>query len=237
MKKFTFCLLSYILLFSFRAEAQFWDREFVGGLNQIEQNNNRQQRFDKYTLEENSIGTPYNHPDYLVGNVYKGNALWATNVALRYNAVADEIEVKESLESADEDARLIPKDPDIFVKIVNDIYVFIPFQGKIEDGGYFHVMFEGKKLDLYKKLKKRVIPGRTASSSFTQDVPTEFRDESQYFLVTKSGRFFQLPDERSKKFDIFGANKEVVLEYVKNNDLNPEKEDDLLQIIQFYDGV
>jgi hypothetical protein len=98
-------------------------------------------------------------------------------------------------------------------------------------------MFEGKKLDLYKKLKKRVIPGRKASSSFTQDVATEFRDESQYFLVTKSGRFFQLPDEKSKKFDIFGANKEVVSEYVKKNNLDPEEEKDLLKIIQFYDGV
>lgn len=237
MKKFTYYLLIFILLFSFTAEAQFWDREFVGGLNQIDQNNKRQRKFDKYTLEENSIGTPYNHPDYLTGNVYKGNALWATNIAIRYNAVADEIEVKESLESKDEDARLLPKDPEIFVKIVNDIYVFIPFQGKIEDGGYFHVMFEGKKLDLYKKLKKKVIPGRKATSSFTQDVPTEFRDESQYFVVTKSGRFFQLPEEKSKKFDIFGANKEVVLEYVKNNDLDPEEDKDLLKIIQFYDGV
>ena len=98
-------------------------------------------------------------------------------------------------------------------------------------------MFEGKKLDLYKKLKKRVIPGRKASSSFTQDVPTEFRDESQYFLVTKGGRFYQLPEEKSKKFEIFGANKDVVLEYVKNNNLDPNREEDLLQIVQYYDGV
>lgn len=237
MKKLTYCCLFFCLLISFTVDAQRWDREFVGGLNQIEQNNQRQRKFDKYTLEENSIGTPYNHPDYLIGNVYKGNSLWASDVALRYNAVADEVEVKESLESDDDDARLIPKDPEIFVKIANDIYVFVPFQGKVEDGGYFHVMFEGKKLDFYKKLTKRVIPGRKASSSFTQDVPTEFRDESQYFLVTKSGRFFQLPDEKSKKFDIFGANKEVVLQYVKNNDLDPEKEEDLLKIVQFYDGV
>ncbi len=237
MKKITAYLLFAIMLVSFTAEAQRWDREFVSGLNQIDQNNKLQRRFDKYTLKENSIGTPYNHPDYLLGNVYKGNALFATNVALRYNAVADELEVKESLDTPDEDARILPKDPEYFAKIGHDIYVFVPFQGKVEDGGYFHVMFEGKKLDLYKKLIKRVIPGKKASSSFTHDVPTEFRDESQYFLVTKSGRFFQLPDDKNKKFDIFGANKEVVLKYAEENGLNSEQEADLLKIVQHYDSM
>ncbi|MBT8262565.1 MAG: hypothetical protein KJO05_07065 [Bacteroidia bacterium] len=237
MKKIALHTLILSLLLCISAQAQIWDREFVSGLNQIDQNNKRQTKFDKYTLEEDVIGTPYNHPNYLIGNVYRGNALFATNVALRYNAVADEIEIKESLDSADEDTRVLPKDPEIFAKIENDIFVFVPFQGKIEDGGYFHVMFEGKKLDLYKKLIKKVIAGRKASSSFTQDVPTEFRDESQYFLVTKNGRFFQLPDDKNKKFDIFGANKQKVLNYAKDNGLNPGKEADLLKIIKYYDGV
>lgn len=237
MKKITFYTIVFSLLFSLSAEAQIWDREFVSGLNQIDQNNKRQTKFDKYTLEEGVVGTPYNNQNFLLGNVYRGNALFATNVALRYNAVADEMEIKESLESADEDTRVLPKDPEIFAKIENDIYVFVPFQGKIEDGGYFHVMFEGKKLDLYKKLIKKVIAGRKASSSFTQDIPTEFRDESQYFLVTKNGRFFQLPEDKKKKFDIFGANKEKVLQYAKDNGLNPSEEKDLLTIIKYYDGV
>ncbi len=237
MKNITTLILVFSSLLSFTTEAQIWDREFVSSLNVVDQNNKRQTKFDQYTLDESVTGTPYNDPNYLIGNVYRGNALFATNVALRYNAVADELEIKESLNSPDEEARVLPKDPEIFAKIVQDIYVFIPFQGKVEDGGYFHVMFEGKKLDLYKKLIKKVIPGRKASSSFTQDIPTEFRDESQYFLVTKNGRFLQLPDSKAKKFSIFGANKETVLNYVAENSLDVDKENDLLKIIQYYDGL
>jgi hypothetical protein len=227
----------FALLAIINAEAQIWDREFVSSLNVVDQNNKRQNKFDKFTIDENVVGSPYNDPNYLIGNLYKGNALFATNVALRYNAVADEIEIKESLDSPDKDARVLPRDPEYFAKIKNDIYVFVPFQGKVEDGGYFHVMFEGKKLDLYKKIIKKVIPGRKASSSFTQDVPTEFRDESQYFLVTKNGRFLQLPESKEKKFNIFGASKETVLNYVNENGLDVNKEKDLLAIITYYDGL
>lgn len=217
--------------------SQFQTRQSINEFYQVDEYIKRQGRGDKYKLPDNSIGTPYNNPDYQLGNVYKENKLWASNVALRYNAVADEIEIKESLGTADEEARVLPRDPDIFVKIVDDIFIFVPFQGDVEKGNYFHILYEGKKLDLYKKIVKEVIPGRKASSSLTKDIPTEFRDKSQYFLITKSGRFYQLPDSKAKRLNVFGSNKELVRNYVEENDLDIDDEADLLKIIKYYDSI
>ena len=236
MKNKIVLLLCGVLLGS-SALAQYKTRQSINELYLADAYIKRQADGISYNNPDEYNGTPYNFPDYQIGNIYKGNELFATEVALRYNAVADELEVKESLATSDEDARVLPKDPEIFVKIQNDIFVFVPFQGKVEDGGYFHVMYEGKKLDLYKKIIKKVIPGKKASNSLTKDVPTEFRDKSQYFLVTKNGRFYQLPDSKAKKFDIFGANKALVMKYVEENDLDVNNDEDLLKIVAYYDGV
>lgn len=235
--KLKILVLLAVVVMSFTAVAQFQTRQSINELYLADSYIKRQANGISYSNPDEYKGTPYNFPDYQIGNVYKGNALFATEVALRYNAVADELEVKESLATPNEDARVLPKDPEIFVKIGDDIFVFVPFEGKIEEGGYFHVMFEGKKLDLYKKIIKKVIPGKKASNSLTKDVPTEFRDKSQYFLVTKNGRFYQLPDTKARKFDIFGANKEIVMKYVDDNDLDVDKDDDLLKIVMYYDSI
>lgn len=237
MKKFLILSIVMCSLYSMTINAQYKTRQSINELYQVDEYIKRQGKGDRFKLPDNFKGSPYNDPNYLLGNVYKENALWATDVAMRYNAVADEIEIKEALSSTDEDARVLPRHPDIFVKIENEIFVFVPFQGSIEDGGYFHILFEGKKLDLYKKIIKEVIPGRKASNSLTKDIPTEFRDKSQYFLVTKSGRFYQLPDQRSKKFDIFGKNKQLVENYVDENKLDIENDQDLVKIVKFYDGI
>ena len=191
----------------------------------------------KYTEEENYKGTPFSNPSYQIGNVYKGNALFATNVALRYNVMADEIEVKESLLTNDEDARVLTKSPEMFAKIKDDIFVFVPFQGKVDEGGYFQVMFEGKKVDLYKKWEKEFTPVKKAGTSITRELPATFKDKPKYFLVTKSGKFFELPAARSKKLNVFGAKKKALQKFIQENTLDINKEDDLKRLIVHYDTM
>ena len=57
-------------------------------------------------------------------------------------------EIKKNV--SDETYSALIKSPDIFVKIINEIYVFVPFNGSNEKGGYFNVLNDGKTYDLYK---------------------------------------------------------------------------------------
>ena len=212
-------------------------RRFTNDLYQLDEYIKRQDNGVDYRKTDSYMGTPYNDPSYLSGNVYKDKELLATNVALRYNAIADEIEIKESLDTPDDDAKVLTKSPDIYVKIQNDIFVFVPYKGGIEGGGYFKVLFEGNKYDLFKKLKKDFSPEKKATTSITRDIPPKFTDKPVYYIVTRDGKFYELPSNRKKKLKVFSDNMDLVKSYVNKNGLDLNDEVDLLKVIRYYDGV
>ena len=182
-------------------------------------------------------GTPYNSPNFLIGNVYENSTLLASDIALRYNAVSDEIEVKESLTVPNEEAKVLTKSVDIYVKINGDIFIFAPYQGGIEEGGYFQVLFEGTQYSFYKKIIKKFTPAKKASSSITTDTPAMFQDKPVYYIVTKKGRYYEFPSSKSKKIKVFGSQKEAIKKYVKENGLDLNKEKDLKKAVIYFDSL
>lgn len=212
-------------------------RAFVSDLFILDEYIKRQNKDVNFEDTNSYKGTPYNNPSYLSGNIYKEGSLLAENIAIRYNAIADEMEVKESTATSDEDARVLTKSPDIFVKIMKDIYVFVPYQGGIEEGGYFEVLFEGSQIDLYKKHVKDFMKGKPATSSITKAIPAVFKDKPVYYLVTKQGKFYQLPKSRSKKLKVFGKTQKEMKSYVKEKDLDLNTENDLLRAVKHYDTL
>jgi len=234
MKKYI--LIAAVLGLAFNSSAQgIYTMRFVNGLYQADEYVKRQNKGIEFKETESYTGTPYNDPNYILGNVYKNDELWATGVALRYNAMADEIEIKESLSTDDAQAKVLTKTPDVFVKIVNDIYIFAPYKGGIEEGGYFIVLFEGDKIGLLKKPKKKFTPEKKASTSITRDLPASFRDKPVYYIVDKKGKYYELPSSRNKKLKVFGTNKDVIKRYVAEKGLDLNNEKDLLRVIKHYD--
>ncbi|MBT8255254.1 MAG: hypothetical protein KJO23_01825 [Bacteroidia bacterium] len=233
-------IMMIVLVTGFAAGAQdfgnnYGIRQFTNDLFQLDEYIKRQNKGIDFEDTASYVGTPYNHPDYLMGNVYKNDSLWASNVALRYNAIADEMEIKESLNSPNVDARVLTKSPDVFVKIMKDIYIFAPYKGGIEGGGYFQVLFEGDKIGLFKKPKKSFTPEKKASTSITRDLPASFKDKPVYYIVDKNGKYYELPSSRTKKLKVFGANEKAIKAYVRQYGLDLNKENDLLRVIKHYD--
>ncbi len=212
-------------------------RRFVNSLYQLDEFIKREDKFIDYKETSSYKGTPYNNPSFLPGNIYKNKKLLARNVALRYNAVADEIEVKESLESPMSKAKALTKSPDIFVKIVDDIFVFVAYLGGIEGGGYFQVLYEGDKVDVFKKMNKKFSPAVPAKTSITRDILAKFEDKPVYYLVTKNGKFYELPTSRSRKLKVFGKNQEAIKAFVSKNKLNLNYEDDLIETVIYFNSL
>ena len=137
--------LCFITLLGVNAQVfdtPYGTRQFTNDLYLLDEYIKRQSKGVDFKDTDSYKGTPYNHPSYLPGNVYKNDELMASNVALRYNAIADEMEIKESLGSSDDDARVLTKSPDIFVKIRNDICNHIGTVGMKERlylGAVFHI--------------------------------------------------------------------------------------------------
>ena len=180
---------------------------------------------------ENYDGTPYYVNDFLLGDVYLENEMILSNGALRYNAVADEIEYKESLNDDDESAKALVKSKEIYAKIMNDTFVFIPSQG------YYLVIFDGNNLSLLKKVTKKYFPPKKAQNNYERSTLARFEDRFTYTIYSKNGKTLELPRSKSKKIKAFGDDEKIVKSYTKEQNLDLDKEKDIKKLIQYLDKI
>mgnify|MGYP002628136586 FL=1 len=180
---------------------------------------------------ENYEGTPYYLDDFLLGNVYLENEVILSNAALRYNAVADEIEFKESLNGDDEKAKALVKSKEIYAKIMKDTFVFIPSKG------YYLVVFDGNNFSLLKKVTKKYFPAKKAKNNYERSTLAEFEDRFSYSIYTKNGEMMEFPKSKSKKLTVFGNSEKLIKDYIKKYNLDLNKEKDLKKAIIYLDGV
>ncbi len=176
----------------------------------------------------------YANPSFLEGSIFQGEELAKTGVPMRYNAFADEIEIKKSPSAANYGA--LVKDPEIFVKIGRDIYVFIPFEGSNEKGGYFNVLNDGKTYDLYKKTTSVFKEARKATSTYGRDVPPSFSKSVKYYLV-QDGTFLEMPSGKSKILKMMKSKKDEVKSFMKENKIDVDKEADLVKLVAYFDSL
>ena len=188
--------------------------------------------------ERNFSGSAYENKEFVSGYVFKDGKPLASNVALRYNAKRDEFEVKKTLGSADTSGRVLKRSDEIYVKILNKVYVYSPLKEGISKGGYFIVIHEGDTYSLYKKLTKQFIEGREAINSITRDTPPAYQDKEVFYLVNNaSENFTELPKSRKRKLKVFENNKKAVKAFVKENRLNLNKDYDLAKLVKYYDTL
>ncbi len=177
----------------------------------------------------------YDNTTFLPGSIFKDDQLAKKNVAMRYNANADEIEIKNSTKDGDYGA--INKEAGVYAKIANETYVFVPFEGSNEKGGYFNVVTTGKTYDLYKKTTATFIPKYFAQNSYERDRSASFSKTVTYYLVDKGGSFYELPQGKSKLLKVMDAKKSEMKSFIDKNDLDVDKQRDLALIVDHFNEV
>ena len=188
--------------------------------------------------ERNFSGSAYENKEFMNGYVFKNGKTLASNVALRYNAKRDEMEVKNSLNSSNANARVLVKSDDIYIKILNKVFVYTPVKEGIDKAGYFMVLQEGDNYSLYKKITKKFIEGRESVNSITRDTPPAFKNKVVYYLVNKSdGSFTSFPKSRKGKLKVFTQYKKEIKDFVKSNSLNLNKDYALAKLVKYYDTL
>jgi hypothetical protein len=237
MKKFLFLSVIGILSTSTPAFSQANNAAYNLNTRQI---NLEQQRaaFGLTEFEFNNIeGSPYANESFLVGVINQEDKSVYDKILLRYNIFADEIEIKKSGNSSDSDYDALIKDPKSIVKIANSIYVFVPFEGSMEKGHYFTVVLEEIAFDLYKKTEVDYSKPYKAKTSYERDRPAKFTQKNSYYLVSKNGTFYELPDSKSKIIKVMSSKEVEVKSYIKKNKLDISSENDLVKLVKFYNSL
>ncbi|WP_310994223.1 hypothetical protein [Aequorivita marina] len=176
----------------------------------------------------------YANPNFIKGSIFQEDELIKSDVLMRYNAHADEIEIKKN--SYTENYSAMVKDPDIFVKIGADLYIFVPYNGSNEKGGYFNVLSDGETYDLYKKTTSVFKEPQKAKTSYDRATGPSFDKSVTYYLV-QDGTFLEMPSKRSKVLKVMSAKKNEVKAFIKDNKLDVDEENDLIKVVTYFDSL
>lgn len=182
-------------------------------------------------------GSPYHTPNYLIGSIYKEGKLLSNNVALRYNISADEIEVKESMESPDSEAQMLLKSLDIFVQINGDLFYYMSENNPAGKAGYFQLLAEGPSINLYKKVVKEFIAEEKPTPSSPRGKFAYFKDKTVYYFVDKEGKFYEISTSKKKILKILNGDTARLNKFIKKNKINFKKEKDLKKFINFFNSI
>ena len=187
-----------------------------------------------YEEYKNLKGSPYVNEVFILGKIYNDDEVILSNIKLRYNAYSNEIEINNSSSGNKDEYGALNKDPNVYIKINQNVYVFVPFENSNSNGSYFEILSEGKSFDLYKKTTVKFISPTFAKTSYENNKPAEFKHKHVYFLVNKNGDFFELPSKKNKLIKFLSKDHEHVKEFAKKSRLNPNDEKDLIRLVSFY---
>ncbi|MCW5518846.1 hypothetical protein J1N09_03285 [Aureitalea sp. L0-47] len=182
-------------------------------------------------------GSPYADKRFQQGFVFRDGVILASNVGLRFNALRDEFEIKKSLNTSNYAAKVLVKSEDIYVKIMNRLFVFLDKNEETGAGGYYEVLFEGESLSLYKKLTKDFIEGKKAINSIATDILPMYKEKEALFLLNENKELVELPGSKNGKVNSLGSNKKQIKQYIRDKDLNINKNYDLIKLLRYYDSL
>ena len=190
-----------------------------------------------FTGADKYAGSPYATDDFERGKVFKNGKLVANNVGLRYNVKQEQIELKQDLNSSKIVANVVKPSEDIYVKIMNHLYIFIPSQSVDLKDGYYLVLHEGPKFDFYKKVLKEFIEGKKSMNSITRDIAPSYKDDEIYFVANKEGELIKLSNSRNKRLNVFPDSKKELKTYINDKKLNISKEADFVKLVSYYNSL
>jgi hypothetical protein len=186
---------------------------------------------------KNTMGSIYANKEFQIGSVYKNGKMVASNVALRYNVQAEEIELKANTSSSATVANVIQADQNISVRILNDEFVYLVSPDKNQKAGYFMVIAEGSKLTIYKKIIKDFVEGKESANSYSRDVPDTFKEKEQLYIVSSTGGLTKLPKGKAKREKLFAPMVNQMSTYIENNNLNLRREKDFNQALAYFNAL
>ncbi|WP_318310256.1 hypothetical protein [Flagellimonas crocea] len=183
---------------------------------------------DSKTLK--AEGSPYFDDNFKYGQILvNGEVKTAGN--LRYNAANSELE----LQKGKNEYSAVLKRNYISAKIDNKLYKLFPYVDESNEEttriGYFTPLNEGEVKLLYKP-EKTLRRGKTGATNYDRTVPPRFIDISSYYI--------QKGDEPAEKiylrkkffYDMLG--KEKIKDFIKDNNLRLNKEEDAIQVVHYF---
>lgn len=178
-------------------------------------------------------GSPYTSNNFLPTQLIYKNEDMGT-VFYRYNALNEEIEVKESL--LQEGIRALGRDKNIAILNDGNPMSFKTFIDKNNNtlNGYLTTLVQGGKFTLYKRIRVKYTEGAPAANSFVKATPSRFAQFEEYYIQEEGvNRIDELNQRKGQIYKLDAARKDEIKAFMKENNLDVKDQADLVQIVQF----
>ena len=156
----------------------------------------------------------------------------------RYNAYLDEMEIKRQDDKIGYINKNLKKEK-ISFQTENRTYKILETDNynKKRILGYFEILKENDYVSLYRKDLKQLNIG-LEKTPYMIPAPksiTEFRDTKSEFYVEfkQSGHAIKLSRTRGGVAKLFEEKKEIIKQYIKDNNLKVTKEEDIIKVIDY----
>lgn len=181
--------------------------------------------------EDKVQGSPYLNKDFVLGDVIIDKYKFA-GVPLRYNIYNDDIEYQK-----DNNILAIANPQEVKRIFIGDLaFVYNAYLLSNEKAyGYFQLLNEGKANVLKKHEVSYQMP--TAEQAYTPAAPPRFIDLPDKLFVKIGNNPAQKYTNTKKLLVIFGDKKAEMEKYLKKENLNIKKEEDLVKLILFYNSL
>ncbi|MGV3460354.1 MAG: hypothetical protein ACO1N9_07870 [Flavobacterium sp.] len=187
------------------------------------------QIFLKHKETEKATGSKYITEKYMQAKAGDRPEL----ILVRYNAYNDSFE-QQNPGATDEFATL-PKiaGEKVILKGYNKEYVYMAYTNKKGENvsGYLNVITAGPKATIYRREIVTYIPEKTAQNSYQTYVAPAFkRQDDEFYISIDNAAPVLLPDNKKEFAKLFPGKEKEVLDYVKQNKIDLEKEQSLLTL-------
>ena len=179
----------------------------------------------EYTMD----GNPY-----INGKEFRKVAIdgYSKNVQnLRYNAYEDEMEFMQDGKNyfANKEEGIIIKMPEI-----NKTYKAVKYL--YNDKSYFNYLVAlslGSKFNLYKKESIELLKGEKSPNAYGKDANDYFTRAKDLYLIGNKKVLDKFPKTTKEAIALFSPVKNDVAEFIKNQKINVNKEEDMIKLVNF----
>lgn len=184
------------------------------------------------TVDLKSIkGSPYENEEFLMGRAMSDKLNISNPYFMRYNIYNDIIEIKDKEQSVE-----MTKSSDVYALINNREYHYESYpdeSGKL-DKGYFILLYEGEKVQLYVRKTQRYKDVVKAKTSYHQDVPAAFVDSKDY-SYKKGGQMEFLSRNKKELTRQFPSLEGKLKNYIKTNKIDVNDDTDMIKLFTYID--
>ena len=182
--------------------------------------------------EAPTVGSQYLNEIYQEGTAIIDSSK-EENRLMRYNAYTDEMEF---LSKEQKPLRLLKRE-NIEVILNGKKYqvLYYNFKNKIAKG-YFNPLNEGEVV-LYLQPKKRLSMAEAPDNGYDDLASAKYEIKFEYYLKKGDKPITKIEINRKAILNQLGDRKEAIKSYIKENKLRLSKLEDVIEVLNYYNGV